>query len=183
VILVAVGTYIHGFDELVTAADSAAAASSLPGFAQIGHSRAVPRHLAWERFLPPAELAHRLAAARLVICHGGIGLLGEAMRAGKPIIVVPRRGRPTRESPAGDQTALVQRLAEHYPLMVCGQARDLPGVVQKALKSGLSAQTYDLHSNVPQLVTAFLAMGSHPTSTTGSNRLTATLSPERSARS
>ena len=94
------------------------------------------------------------------------------MRAGKPIIAVPRQGRPTRESPAGDQTALVQRLAEHYPLMVCGQARDLPGVVQKALKSGLSAQTYDLHSNVPQLVTGFLAMGSQPpTSTTRSNRL------------
>ncbi|MFL5335195.1 MAG: glycosyltransferase [Geminicoccaceae bacterium] len=182
-ILVAVGTYIHGFDELVTAADGAAATSGLPGFAQIGHSRAVPRHLAWERFLPPAELAHRLAAARLVICHGGIGLLGEAMRAGKPIIAVPRQGRPTRDNPAGDQTALVRRLAERYPIMVCGQVRDLPSLVQRALKSGLPAHTYDLQSNVPQLLTGFLATGNQPTPATRSNQPSATLRPKRSARS
>ena len=36
-ILVAVGTFIHGFDELVAAADRAAAALDLEGFAQIGH--------------------------------------------------------------------------------------------------------------------------------------------------
>ena len=106
-ILVAVGTYIHGFDELVAAADAAAAELGLAGFAQIGHSRVIPKHLAWERFLPPAALAGRIAQAQLVICHGGIGLLGEAMRAAKPLIVMPRRGRPTPACPAGDQSALV----------------------------------------------------------------------------
>ena len=80
-ILVAVGTYIHGFDELVAAADAAAAELGLAGFAQIGHSRFVPRQLAWERFLTPAQMANRMTAAHLVICHGGVGLLGEAMRA------------------------------------------------------------------------------------------------------
>ena len=124
-ILVAVGTYIHGFDELVAAADAAAAELGLAGFAQIGHSRVIPAHLAWERFLPPAVLAGRIAQARLVVCHGGIGLLGEAMRAGKPLIVMPRRGRPTRASPAGDQTALVRRLAERHPIAICDEPGQL----------------------------------------------------------
>ena len=35
-ILVAVGTFVHGFDALVVAADIAACQLGLPGFAQIG---------------------------------------------------------------------------------------------------------------------------------------------------
>ena len=112
-ILVAVGTFIHGFDELVAAADAAAAALGVGRLrADRPFAACMPRHLAWERFLPPERAGERIAQASLVICHGGIGLVGEAMRAGKPIIVVPRRGRPTRASPAGDQTALARRLAE-----------------------------------------------------------------------
>ena len=99
-ILVAVGTYIHGFDELVEAADGAVGELGLPGFAQIGHSRVIPRHLAWERFLLPAALAGRIDGAGLVICHGGMGLLGEAMRAGKPIIAMPRSGCLLYTSPS-----------------------------------------------------------------------------------
>ena len=182
-ILVAVGTYIHGFDELVTAADAATAAVGLPGFAQIGHSRAIPRHLAWERFLSLTEMASQLAAARLVICHGGMGLLGEAMRAAKPIIALPRRGRPTRACPAGDQIALVRRLAERHPIQVCERIEDLAGIVAAALRSGLHPQAYDLASDVPQLVAAFLAEDDQAALATRSSQPSATLRPNRSARS
>ena len=164
-ILVAVGTFIHGFDALVEAADAAAATLGLPGFAQIGHSRAIPTTLAWERFLPPDALAKRLAATRLVICHGGIGLLGEAMRAGKPIVAMPRRGRPTAASPAGDQLALLLRLAEHHPIRVCEHPAELTSIVRALLDAGLAPQRYELGSDVPRLVAAYLAIGSgmpHP---------------------
>jgi UDP-N-acetylglucosamine transferase subunit ALG13 len=155
--LVAVGTYIHGFDELVGAADHAAASLGVGGFAQIGHSRVVPRHLAWERFLTADLLAQRLTAARVIVCHGGVGLLGEAMRAGKPIIAVPRRGRPTRDRPAGDQTELVRRLAERHPIAVCEHLRDLPALLRAELERGPATRSYDLDSDVPQLVARFLA--------------------------
>ena len=156
-ILVAVGTFIHGFDELVAAADGAAAELGLPGFAQIGHSRTVPAHLSWERFLPPAMLAARMARASLVICHGGIGIVGEAMRAGKPIIAMPRRGRPTRASPAGDQVALVRRLGERYGIGVCEEGQRLTELVRTQLAAGRPAPSYDLGSDVPALITRFLA--------------------------
>jgi UDP-N-acetylglucosamine transferase subunit ALG13 len=160
VILVAVGTFIHGFDELVGAADEAAAGFGLPGFAQIGHSRVVPRHLAWERFLAPEALARQLAACRLVVCHGGIGLLGEAMRAGKPIVAVPRRGRPTRGSPAGDQTELVRRLAERHPIAVCERPEDLATLMAaKLAAAGGGPPRYDLASDVPRLLRSYLAVG------------------------
>lgn len=158
-ILVAVGTFIHGFDELVRAADAAAATLGLSGFAQIGHSRVVPTSLAWERFLAPELMAQRLAAARLVICHGGIGLLGEAMRAGKPIVAVPRRGRPTRANPAGDQRALLRRLVERHPIQVCEDPGALTPMLRALLAAGLSQQPYDLGSDVPQIVAGYLAKG------------------------
>ena len=118
-----------------------------------------------------------------MICHGGIGLLGEAMRAGKPIIAVPRRGRPTRDRPAGDQSALVQRLAERHPIKICEQIGDLTSMVQGALRSGLPDQAYELATNVPQIVADFLATNCQPFSATRLNQPSATLRPNRSARS
>jgi UDP:flavonoid glycosyltransferase YjiC (YdhE family) len=176
VILVAVGTYIHGFDELVAAADAVAGELDLAGFAQIGHSRVIPRQLAWERFLTPAAMAARLAAASLVLCHGGIGLLGEAMRAGKPIIAMPRRGRATATHPAGDQAAVIRRLAERHGIGVCERPDELAGLVRDRMARGLGPQRYDLSSDVPELVASFLAR-------TGASRTSTTLRPKRSARS
>ena len=156
-ILVAVGTFIRGFDELVAGADAAAGRLGVPGFAQIGHSAVVPRHLVWERFLAPADLAARIAAASLVVCHAGIGLVGEAMRAGKPILLMPRRGRPSRSSPAGDQAELARRLAERYPLRVCEHAEELPGSISAMLEAGPHPCQYELGSDVPLIVAGFLA--------------------------
>lgn len=155
-LLVAVGTSVHGFDALVEAADTAAKALDLRGFAQIGGSRAIPRHLDWARFLPPAALQARIAAASLVVCHGGVGLLGEAMRAGKPILVVPRRGRVTRASPSNDQTALVHRLAEYQPIRVCEHPEELGFHLAAMLAEGLEARRYYLGSDVPDLIRSFL---------------------------
>lgn len=155
-ILVAVGTFIRGFDALVDAADGAALRLGLAGFAQIGHSIVEPRHLAWKRFLPPAGLRARIAAADLVVCHGGMGLVGEAMRAGKPIIIVPRRGSPTRASPAGDQTALARRLAALQPVRVCEEPDRLEAALQAALAPDAGRPDYALGSDVPELIAGFL---------------------------
>ena len=94
-ILVSVGTFVRGFDELVAAADAAAGSLALRGLAQIGHSSVVPKHLDSVRFLPEATLRDLLRRAGVVVCHGGMGILGEAMRAGRPIVAVPRRGVTT----------------------------------------------------------------------------------------
>jgi len=120
-ILVAVGTSDNGFDELVEAADRAAAALGAPGLAQIGHGRFLPQALHWERFLPDSVFRRRLAEAHIVVCHGGMGILGEAMRARRPIVAMPRRGITSAANPTNDQL-----VDERY--IVVGWGRDYADV-------------------------------------------------------
>jgi hypothetical protein len=155
-LLVAVGTFLHGFDALVAAADAAAAGLGIAGFAQIGGSRVVPRHLLWARTLPPAELAARIGSARVVVCHGGVGILGEAMRAGRPIVAVPRRGPTTAGHPAGDQLPFLERLAGRFPIRLCVDPAALAAELAAAL-AGPATIAYPLGSDVPDLLARFLA--------------------------
>lgn len=155
-ILVAVGTFVHGFDALVEAADKVAELLDLDGFAQIGHSAIVPQKLRWAQFLPSVELATRMAQASLVICHGGMGLLGDAMRAGRPIIAVPRRGPTTRGNPAGDQTEFLRRLAQRQPIALCEDPGELAQRIPQALEAAGTPPVYDLATDVPERIASFL---------------------------
>lgn len=154
-ILVAVGTFVHGFDALVEAADEAVAALGAAGFAQIGHGRYLPRRMRWARFLPAEAFRARLREARIVVCHGGIGIIGEAMRAGRPIVAVPRRGSTTRRHPANDQTAFLARLGERFPITVCADPANLKAALGRC--GALGPQHYALGSDVPELVARYLA--------------------------
>ena len=154
-IFVGVGTFMHGFDALVAGADRAAAGLGVPGFAQIGHSRVVPRHLAHRRFLQPAELAACLRVSRVAVCHAGMGLIGDALRAGCRLILVPRRGATTADHPANDQTAFAERLAGCLPLRLCHDPRDLAAVIEAALADA-GPVAAPPQSTVPLLLRDFL---------------------------
>ena len=156
-ILVSVGTFVRGFDALVAAADEAASTLGLAGFAQIGHSAVVPRHLAWARFLPEEELRRRLGSARIVVCHGGMGILGEAMRAGRPILAVPRSGPPTPEHPANDQRAFLERLAALHPIEVCPEPAELTDRLRRLVRAAPDRIDYRLECDIPPIIARFLA--------------------------
>jgi UDP-N-acetylglucosamine transferase subunit ALG13 len=162
VIVAAVGTFLHGFDELVEAADRAVAALGVEGFAQVGHGRYLPVAMTWGRFLPPDAFTEKLRRASVIVCHGGMGILGDAMRAGRPIVAMPRRGAPSRAHPANDQTVFVRRLAERWPIEVCEDPADLARMLGRALALGPGQRRYALKSNVPRLVADFLARSGEP---------------------
>jgi UDP-N-acetylglucosamine transferase subunit ALG13 len=90
-VLVAVGTDKHRFDRLIGWFDDWYAGSAVRPMVviQYGHSRqpgmpgAVP-------FLGHADLQTAMAAATLVVCHGGPATILEARRHGHLPIVVPR---------------------------------------------------------------------------------------------
>ncbi len=155
-IFVAVGTFVHGFDELVLAADRACARRGLPGLAQIGHSRILPRWLAWQRFLGPEDLARAFGQSRIVVCHGGMGLLGDAMRAGRPIVAVPRRGPPSRDHPAGDQLPFLRRLAEIHPIHLCEDVNELETMLLRIAAADEAAVPYGLETDLPDRLAAYL---------------------------
>jgi UDP-N-acetylglucosamine transferase subunit ALG13 len=158
VIFVGVGTFIHGFDELVEAADRAAAELDVPGFAQIGHSRCVPRHLQHARFLPPDELTARLRASHVTVCHAGMGLIGDALRAGCRLVLVPRRGATSSTHPANDQAAFARRLATRLHLRLCLDPAGLTPVVAAALADHTPSPAAP-GSDIPAILCRFLASG------------------------
>jgi UDP-N-acetylglucosamine transferase subunit ALG13 len=162
VILVAVGTSGNGFDALVEAADRGAAALGATGLAQIGHGRFEPQKLRWARFLPDAVFAARLAEAHVVVCHGGMGVLGEAMRCRRPIVAVPRRGATSARNPTNDQLGLLRRLAERQPIWLCEDPADLGPVLRQVLARRGAPVDYELATDIPQRIASFLAAGAGP---------------------
>ncbi len=108
-ILVTVGGQLP-FDRLVRAVDLWAGARGRGDvFAQTGAGAYRPRHLASAPLLAPAELATRLAAARAVVSHAGMGTILAALEAGKPVVVLPRRAA-LREQRNDHQLATAERL-------------------------------------------------------------------------
>ena len=160
VIIVAVGTFVHGFDELRRSRRWRLRQTGTTG---AGADRPLPRPtrwLTWQRFLAPEALRRALGGARIVVCHGGMGLLGDAMRAGRPIVAVPRRGPPSRDHPAGDQLPFLRRLAEIQPIYLCEHLSGLEAMLQRIASADGRAVTYDLETDLPERLAAYLQTGS-----------------------
>jgi len=87
------------FDRLIrTVDDWAGRARRTDVLAQIGPADWEPRHVKWVRFMDSPEFNQRLADASVIVSHAGMGTILSALYAGKPVLVLPRRGdlRETR---------------------------------------------------------------------------------------
>ncbi|MFV2100628.1 glycosyltransferase [Micromonospora sp. LOL_024] len=137
-LLVAVGTDRHPFDRLVEWLREwhAEVADSVDLTVQHGHTRtaglpdAVP-------FLGHAELQAAMAAAHLVVCHGGPATILEARRHGHLPIVVPRD--PTHGEHVDDhQQLFARRLGAAGLIALCESRREL----LDALAAGLADRSH-----------------------------------------
>jgi UDP-N-acetylglucosamine transferase subunit ALG13 len=108
-ILVTVGTNEQPFDRLVSAAALLGGDEEL--IVQHGSSRVSHGRGEWVDYLPFDELSERARAARVVVCHAGVGSIMMARRCGRRPVVVPRRHR-LREAVDDHQVTLARRLAE-----------------------------------------------------------------------
>jgi UDP-N-acetylglucosamine transferase subunit ALG13 len=91
-LLVTTGTNEQPFDRLVRAA--AALAEGEDAFVQYGSSREPHGRGEWVEFLDFEELAERMRAARVVVCHAGVGSIMLARKCGHRPVVLPRRVHP-----------------------------------------------------------------------------------------
>lgn len=156
-ILVSVGSFVKGFDALVTAADTVCAEyPNMPTFAQIGHSAVTPQHMAWARFISSEAMQARLQEARLLICHGGLGIIGDGMRAGLPIIAVPRTLPNMPRHPMNDQRALVSTLQERYGITGCEDLSRLGAKVAEVLETPHRHRDYAIATNIPEIIAEYL---------------------------
>jgi UDP-N-acetylglucosamine transferase subunit ALG13 len=108
-IVVTVGTNEQPFDRLVRAA--AGIGGSEPLLVQHGASQVPHGRGEWVDFLPFDELEQRVADARALVCHAGVGSIMLARRCGKRPIVMPRRHH-LQEAVDDHQMPLARRLAE-----------------------------------------------------------------------
>jgi len=111
VILVTVGAQMP-FDRMTRAVDEWAGERGRKDvFAQIGPTDWRPRHMEWTQFLEPEEFRRRVAESDILVAHAGMGSIISALEAGKPILVMPRRG-DLRETRNDHQVATARRFAE-----------------------------------------------------------------------
>lgn len=116
-IFVAVGT--TEFDALVRAVDALALSLSEGVVMQIGNSRYAPRNCEHFRFAPSLDPYYE--QANVVVSHGGLGILTEALERGKRVIAVEDHNQPDRH-----QRELLTALVQEEHLIWCKKLDDLP---------------------------------------------------------
>ncbi len=92
-IYVTLGTMFLGFDRLVKAMDSIAASNDEPVIMQTGMSKVLPKHCEHFDFRSHEEVMALQREARVIVAHAGIGAALDALRAERPLVVVPRLKR------------------------------------------------------------------------------------------
>ncbi|HMJ33999.1 MAG TPA: glycosyltransferase [Baekduia sp.] len=107
-VLVTIGTNEQPFDRLVAAAAALRINEKL--VVQYGSSAITSGAGEWLDFLGFDELADRMRAARVVVCHAGVGSIMLARRCGRRPVVVPRRLH-LGEAVDDHQLPLARRLA------------------------------------------------------------------------
>lgn len=91
-IFLAVGTQF-GFDRLVKAVDQAVEAKIIlePVFAQIGLGKYIPNQIEYVVDLEKEVFDRTLSSCQAIISHAGMGNISLALKANKPLLVMPRR--------------------------------------------------------------------------------------------
>jgi UDP-N-acetylglucosamine transferase subunit ALG13 len=147
-IFITIGTTPAPFDRLVRAATRLSRHEEV--VVQYGGSvrPAVPRAF---RYTSNATMRRLLAEARVVVCHGGVGSISEALNEGSRPIVIPRR-RHLHENIDDHQLSLCRRLARLDLVELVENVDDLPRVV------GLHRTTVAVHCGTsPELISSLSA--------------------------
>lgn len=89
-IYVTVGTMFLDFPRLIHAMDAIARDTGERVVVQTGMGKTLPAYCEHFDFKPREEVLDIQRGARVVVCHAGIGCVSDALRMGRPLIVVPR---------------------------------------------------------------------------------------------
>lgn len=156
-LFVSVGSALTGFDELVSAVDHFCASHpDCSAYGQIGHSTVEPAHFQWERLLSRTDMQKYIAASDVVLCHAGLGILGDALRAEKPVIAMPRLLDNTSNSPGNNQAVFAERMQQLHGIHVCRDEQSIQTTLEQLIRDGVRSQRYQLKTNIPTLIADWL---------------------------
>ena len=156
-IFVTVGTSGH-FDRLIRALEGFALDNHQAViFAQIGEDAYAPKHFDFSPLLTQKAFGSRVRKADVVICHGGFGVIGQIMKARKPMIIVPRTGLDVNPKRQNDQRPLAEEMARRYGIRYCLDPEAVAPILEDLLTTLPATVDYGVEpSNIPLIITGFL---------------------------
>lgn len=133
-----------GFDRIVRAMDAWAvehpAETVFAQIAEIIDGCYIPANIEYVEFLKPNEFADCFERAKLVVSHAGMGTIITAQTMGKPLVMMPRRGK-LKETRNDHQVATVKKFETRPGIFAAYEERQLASVVDRAL---MTAQSPDV---------------------------------------
>ena len=157
-IFVTVGTGGQGmeFPRLVHEMDRVAGTLNQDVLIQLGTLDYVPRHARCVKFLPFNEAMRMFREADLVVAHCGAGTVLNALRFGKPTVVVPRRIDAREHDRDDHQLQLASRLNGMEGVRVVHDIRELEGAIRSLLDTGARPGLSERRSQLIEAVRQFL---------------------------
>ena len=102
-----------------------------PVIAQVGNSDYSPRHYKYQPFFDKDEMGRLMRESSLVITHGGVGSIIQAMQCKTPIIVFPRLAK-YREHVDDHQLDIARVFSLKNYVLVCQDEKQLADSIAKA---------------------------------------------------
>lgn len=131
-IFLAVSTF--GFERLVRKMDEIAASIDEEVIMQIGRGKYVPRNASYFDFAGEQELGELCRRARVVVTHGAMTMV-DALRAGTPVIAVPRL-KKYGEAIDDHQFYLIQELERQGTVVAVYDVEELATALKAVPASG-----------------------------------------------
>lgn len=130
-ILVTVGTQKFPMNRLVEAADLLAEETGAEIFVQTGHSTYIPKYCKYSPFVEKSQFQEMIKNCELLITHSGVGSIMTGVRAGRPVIVVPRL-KALKEHVDDNQQEIAEAFEEKNYVLYCRNLKDIPRMTEEA---------------------------------------------------
>lgn len=151
-IFVSVGTQDRPFNRLLSGVDAIAETLDEEIVAQIGYSTYIPHNVKSFRFCGHKEMLHYIEKANVIISQAGFGIIGNAIRYNKPMVLVPREFRYGEA--VDKQYELAEYLASQNRSIVC--VRNLEYLAEGIDEVRNINAEYKYKSNIPAIIEDFI---------------------------
>ena len=130
---ITVGTFQNDFSRLLSKVDELIERGVINGrvFAQIGHSKYIPKNYEYTDFLDVNEFENTIKKSKTIITHGGVGTIMTALKHGKKVIVVPRY-KKFGEIADDHQLDITQELERRRKIIAVYKIDNLSEAIRKA---------------------------------------------------
>ncbi len=156
-IFVSVGTHPSPFNRLFEQLDKINKKKKFKIFAQTGTSTYKPKTFISKKYVSPLLYDKLIAKSRIIIAHGGAGIIGSALLYSKPLVIVPRLLK-YKEHTNNHQLELAKQLENKKNVFVVYDISNLEKAVSKAfsLSKRKSKKTKPSNIRMKQIIESFI---------------------------